>query len=235
MLGFPPWAMSAKARNRAESGLLPASPVLTRIAALRVMPVVVLDDASRASPLADALVSGGIPCAEITFRTPAGERALRALATRTDILVGAGTVLTVEQVDRAVDSGARFIVSPGLDRDVVERAKELAVPMLPGIATPTELQAAVGLGLDAVKLFPAEQLGGLGMIDALAAPFPRVRFMPSGGITLRNAADYLAHPSVFAIGGSWMAPRDLIADDRFDEIEKLVARTAGLLMTAETA
>lgn len=227
MLGVPLWATATGRWNRsARRRLPPATPVLAQLAAVRVVPVVVLDDASCAPRLADALVSGGIPCAEFTFRTSAGERALRALAERTDILIGAGTVLTAEQVDRAVDAGARFIVSPGLDRKVVERARELAVPVLPGIATATELQAAVDLGLDAVKLFPAEQLGGLRMIRALAAPFPRMRFMPSGGITMRNAAGYLAHPSVLAVGGSWMVPRDLIENRRFDEIERRTVRTA---------
>lgn len=204
----------------------PPSPILSRLAAIRLVPVVVLDDAGHANPLADALVSGGIPCAEITFRTPAGERAIRAIAGRSDILVGAGTVVSVGQVDRAVDAGARFIVSPGLDRKVVERALGHGVPVLPGIATATELQAAVGLGLDAVKLFPAELLGGLPLIDSLAAPFPEVRFMPSGGVTIRNMVDYLTHPSVFAVGGSWMVPRDVIGDRRFDEVERLAAQAA---------
>lgn len=204
----------------------PPSPILSRLAAIRLVPVVVLDDAGHANPLADALVSGGIPCAEITFRTPAGVRAIRAIAGRSDILVGAGTVVSVGQVDRAVDAGARFIVSPGLDQKVVERALGHGVPVLPGIATATELQAAVSLGLDAVKLFPAELLGGLPLIDSLAAPFPEVRFMPSGGVTIRNMVDYLTHPSVFAVGGSWMVPRDVIGDRRFDEVERLAAQAA---------
>jgi len=205
---------------------MPASPIFSRLAEMRLVPVVVLDDASHADPLADALIRGGIPCAEITFRTSAGEQAVRAISARTDILVGAGTILSAEQVDRAVDAGARFIVSPGISREVVERALELNVPVLPGIATATELQAAVSLGLDAVKLFPAEQLGGLGMLTALAAPFPEIQFMPSGGITMQNVADYLAHPAVFAVGCSWIVPRDFIRNHQFDEIERLTARTA---------
>ncbi len=205
------------------------SPVLDRLAGIRVVPVVVIDDPTRADDLADALVAGGLPCAEITFRTPGGEAALRAIASRQDILVGAGTVLTSEQVDRAVDAGARFVVSPGFGIDVVTRAQELGVAVLPGVATATELQAAVRAGLNAVKFFPAAQSGGLGMLSALSAPFPDVRFMPSGGIRLAGVAGYLAHPSVFAVGGSWMVPRERIAVGDFETVRRLAAETARLL------
>ena len=203
--------------------------VLDRLAVARIVPVIVLDDAADAGPLADALLAGGIDCAEITLRTPAGLAAVQALAHRDDILVGAGTVLTAAQTDEAVAAGARFVVSPGLGLDVVSRAQQLGVAVLPGVATATELQTAAAAGLGAVKFFPAGALGGLGMLDALAGPFPGMRFMPSGGVTAENAADYLAHPSVFAVGGSWMVPRTLIGAGRFAEITALCRRTVDAL------
>jgi 2-dehydro-3-deoxyphosphogluconate aldolase/(4S)-4-hydroxy-2-oxoglutarate aldolase len=193
-----------------------------------IVPVVVLDDERGAEPLADALMEGGIRCAEITFRTAAAPSAIRRIAARPDFLVGAGTVITTDQVDAAVDAGAQFIVSPGLDLDVVKRARELGVTVLPGIATPSELQAAVRAGLSAVKVFPVEQLGGLGFIDALSAPFPEVRFFPSGGIRPDAARSYLDHSAVFAIGTSWMASRGDIAGGRFD----LIARASRAAVTA---
>jgi 2-dehydro-3-deoxyphosphogluconate aldolase/(4S)-4-hydroxy-2-oxoglutarate aldolase len=193
-----------------------------------IVPVVVLDDERGAEPLADALTKGGITCAEITFRTAAAPSAIRRIAARPDFLVGAGTVITADQVDAAVDAGARFIVSPGLDLEVVARASELGVTVLPGIATPSELQAAVRAGLSAVKVFPVEQLGGLRFIDALSAPFPDVRFFPSGGIRPDAARSYLDHPAVFAIGASWMVSRADIAGGRFD----LIARASRAAVTA---
>jgi 2-dehydro-3-deoxyphosphogluconate aldolase/(4S)-4-hydroxy-2-oxoglutarate aldolase len=193
-----------------------------------IVPVVVLDDERSAEPLADALTKGGITCAEITFRTAAAPAAIRRIAARPDFLVGAGTVITTDQVDAAVDAGARFIVSPGLDLEVVARARALGVTVLPGIATPSELQAAVRAGLSAVKVFPVEQLGGLGFIDALSAPFPEVQFLPSGGIRPDTARTYLDHPAVFAIGASWMVSRADIAGGRFD----LIARASRAAVTA---
>jgi 2-dehydro-3-deoxyphosphogluconate aldolase/(4S)-4-hydroxy-2-oxoglutarate aldolase len=193
-----------------------------------IVPVVVLDDERGAEPLADALTKGGIRCAEITFRTAAAPSAIRRIAARPDFLVGAGTVITTDQVDAAVDAGAQFIVSPGLDLEVVTRARELGVPVLPGIATASELQAAVRAGLSAVKVFPVEQLGGLGFIDALSAPYPEVRFFPSGGIRPDTARSYLDHPAVFAIGTSWMVGRADIAGGRFD----LIARASRAAVTA---
>jgi 2-dehydro-3-deoxyphosphogluconate aldolase/(4S)-4-hydroxy-2-oxoglutarate aldolase len=193
-----------------------------------IVPVIVLDDERGAEPLADALTKGGITCAEITFRTAAAPAAIRRIAARTDFLVGAGTVITTDQVDAAVDAGARFIVSPGLDLEVVARATELGATVLPGIATPSELQAAVRVGISAVKVFPVEQLGGLGFIDALSAPFPEVQFFPSGGIRPDTARSYLDHPAVFAIGASWMVSRADIAGGRFD----LIARASRAAVTA---
>lgn len=206
--------------------------VLTQLADFRIVPVVVIDDASHADPLADALVEAGLPCAEITFRTSAGEAALRTMSERGDIVVGAGTVLTDTQVDRAVDAGATFIVSPGLSLSVVSRAREHGVVPLPGVATGSEIQAAVGAGLSAVKFFPAEQLGGLSMLNALSAPFPDLRFLPSGGITMANASTYLDHPAVFAVGGSWMVPRDLIAAGDFDAVRRMAAEAVARLAAA---
>jgi 2-dehydro-3-deoxyphosphogluconate aldolase/(4S)-4-hydroxy-2-oxoglutarate aldolase len=194
--------------------------VLDRLAEVAIVPVITIDDPADAEPLAAALVAGGLPAAEITFRTPAGEAAIRAIAGRSDLVLGAGTVLTPAQVDRAHGAGATFVVSPGLDDTVVERALELGLVVLPGVATASELQAALRLGLSAVKLFPAAQLGGLAAVSAYSAPFPDVRFMPSGGITAENAAGYLEHPAVFAVGSGWIAPRDLINRGSFDVIEQ---------------
>ncbi|HEU4808634.1 MAG TPA: bifunctional 4-hydroxy-2-oxoglutarate aldolase/2-dehydro-3-deoxy-phosphogluconate aldolase [Homoserinimonas sp.] len=205
------------------------TPPFDRLAAIRVVPVVVLDDPEHAEPLADALVAGGLPCAEVTFRTPAAEAAIRALAGRTDILVGAGTIVTAAQVDRAVDAGARFLVSPGIGHDVLRRASERDIPVLPGVATASEAQTAVAAGLGRVKFFPAETTGGVGMLSALSAPFPGLRFMPSGGVNLANVTGYLAHPAVFAVGGSWMVPRDRIATGDFDAIRRLTAETVAHL------
>ena len=185
-----------------------------------IVPVVVLDDERTAEPLADALTQGGITCAEITFRTAAAPSAIRGIAARPDFLVGAGTVITRDQVDAAVDAGARFIVSPGFGLDVVTRARERGVMVLPGVATPSELHAAVRAGLTAVKIFPVEQLGGLAFIDALSATFPEVRFFPSGGIRRDTARSYLDHPAVFAIGASWMVSRIDIRGGRFDRITR---------------
>lgn len=177
-----------------------------------IVPVVVLDDARSAEPLGEALVTGGLPVAEITFRTDAGVEALRRLADRGDLLVGAGTVLTPGQVDEAVLAGAAFVVSPGFSRPVVERCLEHGVLPLPGAVTATEIQAALELGLTTVKFFPAASSGGAAAVKALSAPFGGVRFMPTGGIGPVNLADYLDLPAVRAVGGSWMVPRDRIGD-----------------------
>ena len=189
----------------------------------RVVPVVVLDDPARADDLGAALVAGGLPVAEATFRTPHAAAVLRRLADRGDLVVGAGTVITAEQVDRAHDAGARFVVSPGLSADVVRRCQALGLPVFPGVSTATEIIAALDLGLDTVKFFPAEAYGGLATVKALAAAFPQVRFMPTGGITAASAPDYLAHPSVVAVGGSWMVAPDLLAAGDWDEVTRRCA------------
>lgn len=177
-----------------------------------LVPVVVIDDVDTAGPLGDGLVQGGLPVAEVTFRTAAGAESLRRLADRGDLLVGAGTVLTPAQVDEAVAAGAAFIVSPGLSRGVVERCLEHGVLPLPGAVTATEIQAALELGLTTVKFFPAESSGGVAAVRALAAPFGDVGFMPTGGIGPANLADYLAVPAIRAVGGSWMVPRAQVGD-----------------------
>jgi 2-dehydro-3-deoxyphosphogluconate aldolase/(4S)-4-hydroxy-2-oxoglutarate aldolase len=193
-----------------------------------IVPVVVVDDAATAPELVAALAEGGITTVELTLRTAAGIDAIRAVAGSSSY-IGAGTVLTARQVDEVADAGAAFIVSPGYDDEVVERALELGLTVLPGIATPTELQRALKAGLNDVKLFPADRLGGLDTIKAFSGPFPGVGFMPSGGVSPANAVDYLAHPSVFAISGSWMVPRDLIARGDFAEIARLSADATALV------
>ena len=200
------------------------------LARSRIVPVIVIDDVGKAPDLAAALDAGGIRCAEITLRTATGIEAIRAIAdAHPGFTVGAGTVLTVDQVDRVADAGARFVVSPGLEVAVVDHARERGLPAVPGIATATELQRAVSAGLERVKFFPAESLGGIAAIEALSGPFPDIRFLPSGGVSASNAPAYLASPAVFAVSGSWMAPRELIASADWDEISQRSAAAVSLL------
>ncbi len=205
---------------------------LDSLARHRVVPVVVLDRVGDAVPLGEALVAGGLPVAEVTFRTPAAAEAIRALAARGDLLVGAGTVLTVRQVDEAVAAGASYIVSPGLSRAVVERALGSGVAVLPGAVTATEIQAALELGLDTVKFFPAEVAGGPAAIRALAGPFGAVRFVPTGGVGPGRLREYLALPAVVAVGGSWMVPPAAIRAGDFDTVRRLTAATVASLADA---
>jgi 2-dehydro-3-deoxyphosphogluconate aldolase/(4S)-4-hydroxy-2-oxoglutarate aldolase len=178
-----------------------------RIGSLGVLPVVVLDDPARGVGIAQALAAGGLPCAEITLRTAGAADAIRAIAEAVpEVLVGAGTVVDPEQVDLAVASGARFLVSPGLDADIVRRAQEAGVPLIPGVATPSEALAALRWGIRVVKLFPAALLGGVPAVQALASVFPALRFIPTGGVRPADVPGYLAEPSVLAVGGSWLAP-----------------------------
>ena len=202
--------------------------ILSLLDGHRVIPVVVVDAVSCADPLADALVDGGMPIAEVTYRTAAADDALRTIAARGDVLVGAGSVRTADQVDLAVAGGARFIVSPGLSEAVVLRCQSLDIPIVPGIATATELMRALDLGVEIVKLFPAGIIGGPSAVRDLSAPFPSVRFVPTGGVNRANLVDYLSLPSVIAVGGSWMVARDLIANARFDEIRQLAAEAASV-------
>jgi len=201
--------------------------VLAELAKRVLVPVVVLQEAGDAGLLADALVAGGLPVAEVTFRTAAAADAIRVIADRGDVLVGAGTVLTAAQVDQAVAAGARYVVSPGTSRAVVERCGEHGILALPGAVTATEVQAALELGLDTVKFFPAGTSGGAAAIKALAAPFGGVSFVPTGGISPANLAEYLAVRSVVAVGGSWMVPTDRIAaHDRSGLVDLISAAVA---------
>jgi 2-dehydro-3-deoxyphosphogluconate aldolase/(4S)-4-hydroxy-2-oxoglutarate aldolase len=204
------------------------SDVLESACARRLIPVVVLEDLAAALPLARALRDGGLPVAEVTFRTAAAPAALRALAAEGDLLVGAGTVVRPDQVDAAVAAGARCIVTPGLSRAVVARCRELAVPVIPGVATATEVMAALDLGCELLKFFPAETSGGVAALRALGGPFPDVRFVPTGGITAANAAGYLGLGSVLAVGGSWMVAPSLIAAGDFAAIARLAAEAVCL-------
>ncbi|MDS2171794.1 MULTISPECIES: bifunctional 4-hydroxy-2-oxoglutarate aldolase/2-dehydro-3-deoxy-phosphogluconate aldolase [unclassified Nesterenkonia] len=183
---------------------------LATIAHHGVVPVVTLHDADHAPSLGRALIAGGLPVAEVTFRSAAAESSVAALTRTPDLLVGAGTIVTAEQVDRAATVGAQFIVSPGLSRAVVDRAAAHGLPVIPGAVTATEVQSALEMGLTTVKFFPAATSGGPEAISALSAPFPQVRFMPTGGVTTRSLPDYLGLPSVLAVGGSWMVPSDLL-------------------------
>lgn len=196
----------------------PADPVLEQLAAYAVVPVIVIDDARHAEPLADALIAGGLHCAEITLRTDAAISALRAIARHGGLLAGAGTVLAPDQVALCLDAGADFIVSPGYDPEIVETAQRAGATVLPGTATASDVLRARRDGLTAVKFFPAEQIGGLAALQAIAAAIPGVAFVPTGGITEDNARGYLASPHVLAVGGGWIAPRALIADAAWDEI-----------------
>jgi len=197
----------------------------------KILPVLVVPSPAMAAPLADALADGGARCAEVTFRTDAAEQVLKTMAAHGGLSVGAGTVLTPEQAERAVEAGAAFVVSPGFDADVVRRCRELGVPVVPGVATATELQQALRAGCDTVKLFPAEQLGGTRMLAALAAPFPGARFIPTGGIGPEQLPGYLAQPSVLAVGGSWIATAAMLEAGDYAGIRRLTAEalSAGAL------
>jgi 2-dehydro-3-deoxyphosphogluconate aldolase/(4S)-4-hydroxy-2-oxoglutarate aldolase len=206
--------------------------IVKAIAALRLVPVIVINEEENAYPLAQALKAGGLPCAEVTFRTAAAERSIRAMASDPEIILGAGTVLRPEQVDRALEAGARYIVTPGFSAEVVRACQASSVPVFPGVATATELQMALEAGIEVVKVFPAEAMGGLALLKALASPFSMMRFIPTGGITLSHLADYLAFPSVLAVGGSWIAPPALIAGHRFDQITELASQAVAICQAA---
>ena len=204
--------------------------MMKQLQKLGIVPVVVLDREEDALPLAEALVKGGLPCAEVTFRTAAAEGAIRKMAKAyPDMIIGAGTVLTTEQADRAIDAGAKFIVSPGFNPKVTEYVLKKGVPMTPGICTPTEIEAALQFDLDVVKFFPAEPSGGLKMIKALAAPYVGLNFMPTGGISAANVREYLAYDRIVACGGSWMVSGKLVKEGKFGEIEDLVREAAGIV------
>ncbi len=210
------------------------NPILEQFQKLGIIPVVVIDDAKDAVPLAKALCEGGLPVAEVTFRTDAAEEAIRQMAEAyPEMLVGAGTVLTTEQVDRAVAAGAKFIVSPGLNPKVVKYCQEKNVPITPGTARPTDIEMALELGLEVVKFFPAEQNGGLPMIKAMAAPYTKVKFMPTGGINAKNLKSYLDFDKIIACGGSWMVPKDLVAAGDFEAIKNLTREAVNTMLGFE--
>jgi 2-dehydro-3-deoxyphosphogluconate aldolase/(4S)-4-hydroxy-2-oxoglutarate aldolase len=202
---------------------------LQRLEQFRVVPVVVLDALGHADALADALVHGGLACAEVTLRTDASLDVIAAMSRRGDVLVGAGTVVSVEQVDRAIDAGAHFLVSPGFDRDVIEHAQSAGVPFIPGVATASEVLAAIRAGLDHVKFFPAIPAGGLPVISALHGPFATMRFMPTGGVTLATLNDFITHPAVFAVGGSWMVTKACLDAGDFATVERITRETVDQL------
>lgn len=187
-----------------------------------VVPVVLLDSANSADDLARALLAGGLGVAEVTLRTTAAVEAIARLSTHPDLLVGAGTVLTSDQVDAVADAGARFIVSPGLSQTVITRARERGLTVMPGVATPSEIMTALDLGIDVVKFFPASVYGGISALEAFASPFRSMRFVPTGGITPENMTDYLRLPNVAAVGGTWMVKPSLIRDGEFDQITELI-------------
>ena len=204
--------------------------VVERLAALRVLPVATIDDPAHAEALGNALVAGGLHCVEIAFRSEAAAGAVRRASRVDGLLVGAGTILSPPQAEAARDAGAAFAVAPGTNPEVLEACERIGLPFFPGVATPTEIERARALGRNTLKVFPAAQLGGPAFLRAVAATYPDVRFLPTGGIDSESLGDYLALPSVLAVGGSWLVRPDLLRDGRFDEVERL-AREAVKLAT----
>ena len=209
------------------------SDIAGRIKDIGIVPVIAISDVEKAVPLAKALIEGGIPCAEITFRTAEGEECIRRIAAEIpEILVGAGTILSIEQAMRARKAGAEFVVSPGFNPSVVNYCIENEIPIIPGCSTPTDMEAAMEFGLDTVKFFPAEQAGGLAYIKACAAPYPMLNFMPTGGINAKNIGTYVAFDKVIACGGSWMVSKELIGSGSFEEITRLCKEAVKLVQEA---
>jgi 2-dehydro-3-deoxyphosphogluconate aldolase/(4S)-4-hydroxy-2-oxoglutarate aldolase len=202
---------------------------LLELMAYRVIPVVVLEDASHAQPLAQALRDGGLPVAEVTLRTSAALDAIAAMSRDTGLLVGAGTVVNPSQVDSAADAGARFIVSPGFDPEVIEQSRKRGLPVVPGAVTPTEIMRALAAGITTVKFFPANNFGGVKSIKALSGPFPNVKFIPTGGVSLSNLGEYLSLPCVPAVCGTWMVPAHLLSTGDFTGITRLVREAVAAL------
>lgn len=210
--------------------------ILRELGSIGIVPVVALDDAKDALPLGRALLEGGIPCAEVTFRTAAAEEAIRTLTTELpEMLTGAGTVLTTEQVDRAVAAGAKFIVSPGFNPKVVGYCVEKNIPIVPGCSNPSDIEMALEFGLEVVKFFPAEAAGGIAMIKAMSAPYGGIKFMPTGGINSGNINDYLSFNKVLACGGSWMVDKKLVAAGNFAEITRLTREAVDTILGFELA
>lgn len=196
--------------------------IYERIEKVGIVPVVVLDDSEDAIDLGKALLNGGIDVAEITFRTEAAEESIKKMSEELpEILVGAGTVLTMEQLEKAINAGAKFIVSPGFDENIVNKCVEENIPVFPGTVTPTDIIKAINSGLDVVKFFPAGNYGGLKTIKSLSGPFNNIKFMPTGGVNSENLEEYLKFDKIIAVGGSWIADKKLIKEKNFKEIEKI--------------
>lgn len=208
--------------------------IYERISNIGVVPVIKLNNPERdAKPLAEALCKGEVAVAEVTFRAEGADKAIRLMKeARPDMLVGAGTVLTTEQVDKAINAGAEFIVTPGLDTELVEYCQEKNIPIFPGCTTPTDYHTAFKYGLKVVKFFPAEQSGGLNKIKAMSAPFPMFKVMPTGGISLKNLKEYISCPVICACGGSYMVTADLIDNNKWDEITKLCEKSVEIVKEA---
>ena len=207
--------------------------VLEQISKIGIVPVVKIDRAEDALPLAKALCAGGLPCAEVTFRTDAAAEAIKIMTENfPEMCVGAGTVLNAAQVDAAVAAGAKFIVSPGLNPNTVKYCISKNVPITPGTSSPSDIEQAIELGLDVVKFFPAEQSGGLAKIKAMSAPFPQFKVMPTGGISLKNLGEYISAPVIAACGGSYMVTADLINNQKWEEITDLCKKSREIVETA---
>jgi 2-dehydro-3-deoxyphosphogluconate aldolase/(4S)-4-hydroxy-2-oxoglutarate aldolase len=202
--------------------------VIGRLGQLKIIPVIALEDAGDAMALGEALIEGGLPVAEVTFRTEAASQSIRTMARLPDLLIGAGTVLNVDTVKLAVDSGAEFIVSPGFNPKVVSYCVDRQIPITPGTSNPTDIEMALDHRLSVVKFFPAEAMGGLKTLKAIAAPYGMMRFIPTGGITLTNLAEYLQFPKVLACGGSWMVTKELLAGKEFKQIAQITREAVEL-------
>lgn len=203
--------------------------MLKKISELKIVPVVKLDRVSDAANLANALIAGGLPVAEVTFRTEAAEESIRIMSQIPGMLVGAGTITNLDQAQRAIDAGAKFFVTPGFSRKITEFALSKNMPIFPGVCTPSEIMSVIEYGLPVAKFFPAEQYGGVATIKALLGPFPNMKFMPTGGVSAKNIMDYLAVKQIIACGGSWMVKDTLINEGKFDEITKMTREAVELV------
>lgn len=214
--------------------MTPREEILKRVFELGVVPVIAINEVEKAVPLAKALCEGGLPAAEITFRTDCAADAIRKIRTEVpEMLVGAGTVLTKEQADGALEAGSQFIVTPGFNPEIVKYALEKGAIIMPGTATPGEMEQAMSLGLDVVKFFPAEQNGGIAKLKAVSAPYSKLRFMPTGGINAQNLVDYIKFPKILACGGTWMVKKELIDEGNWDEIKRLTEEAVRTMLGLE--
>lgn len=202
---------------------------MNRIEEIKIVPVIAIADSSKADGLATALINAGLPIAEVTLRTPSSLESLKAIAAHKEILTGAGSLKNVKDLENAINAGAKFAVSAGFSPEIAAESIKLNIPYFPGVATPTEILQAINAGITTLKFFPAETLGGVSALKAMSAPFPGIRFMPTGGISLSNMNDYLSLSSVIAVGGSWMVPQKLIDAGEFGEIERLTRETLGAI------